>query len=89
MAWFTPEELPNNKYYIFGKDGVKKLAEELSIPLLAQIPLVQSIREASDNGKPAVLDANSKTATAMIEMAQNVAQQVAIKNATQQPVAVN
>lgn len=89
MAWFTPEELPNNKYYIFGKDGVKKLSEELNIPLLAQIPLVQSIREASDNGKPAVLDMASNTALAMIEMAQNVAQQIAIKNAQQQPVETN
>ncbi|HRD39486.1 MAG TPA: P-loop NTPase, partial [Bacteroidia bacterium] len=59
MAWFTPEELPNNKYYVFGKDGVKKLAEELNIPLLAQIPLVQSIREASDDGKPSVLNTNA------------------------------
>ncbi len=84
MAWFTPEELPNNKYYIFGKDGVKKLSEKLNIPLLAQIPLVQSIREASDSGKPAVMDVNSKTSETMIELAQNVAQQVAIKNASAQ-----
>ncbi|MBK7816867.1 MAG: P-loop NTPase [Sphingobacteriaceae bacterium] len=56
MSWFTPAELPNNKYFIFGKDGVKNLAEELQIPLLAQIPLVQSIREASDEGKPSVMD---------------------------------
>ena len=81
MAWFTPEELPNNKYYIFGKDGVKKLAEEMHIPLLAQIPLVQSIREGADNGKPSVLEKDSPQALAFIEMAQNVAQQVAIKNA--------
>jgi ATP-binding protein involved in chromosome partitioning len=81
MAWFTPEELPNNKYYIFGKDGVKKLAEEMQIPLLAQIPLVQSIREGADSGKPSVLEKDSAQAIAFIEMAQNVAQQVAIKNA--------
>ncbi|HWY11239.1 MAG TPA: Mrp/NBP35 family ATP-binding protein [Bacteroidia bacterium] len=80
MAWFTPEELPDNKYYIFGKDGVKKLSEELNVPLLAQIPLVQSIREGSDNGKPSVLDTNSVTAKIFTEMAQNAAQQVAIKN---------
>ncbi len=80
MAWFTPEELPDNKYYIFGKDGVKKLSEELNIPLLAQIPLVQSIREGSDNGKPSVLDTNSVTAKIFTEMAQNAAQQVAIRN---------
>lgn len=85
MAWFTPAELPNNKYYIFGKDGVKNLAEELNVPLLAQIPLVQSIREGSDSGKPSVLDVDSATAKTFTEMAQNAAQQIAIKNA-QQPV---
>ena len=55
MAWFTPAELPENKYYIFGKEGGKKLAEELAIPLLGQIPLVQSIREGGDSGMPIVL----------------------------------
>ena len=55
MAWFTPAELPGNKYYIFGKDGGKQLAEELGVPLLGQIPLVQSIREAGDNGTPIAL----------------------------------
>ena len=55
MAWFTPAELPQNKYYIFGKDGGKDLAAELSVPLLGQIPLVQSIRESGDNGAPIVL----------------------------------
>jgi ATP-binding protein involved in chromosome partitioning len=85
MAWFTPEELPENKYYIFGKDGVKKLAEEMNLPLVAQIPLIQSIREGADEGKPAVLQSNSVQSMAMIEMAQNIAQQVAIKNAS--PVA--
>jgi ATP-binding protein involved in chromosome partitioning len=52
MAWFTPEELPNNKYYIFGKDGCKKLAQKMQLPLLGQIPIVQSIREGGDNGSP-------------------------------------
>lgn len=52
MAWFTPAELPNNRYYIFGKDGGKQLAEELHIPLLGQVPLVQSIREGGDQGTP-------------------------------------
>ena len=55
MAWFTPAELPNNRYYIFGQDGGKKLAEELGVPLLGQIPLVQSVREAGDNGTPIAL----------------------------------
>ena len=55
MAWFTPAELPNNRYYIFGKDGGKQLAEELHIPLLGQVPLVQSIREGGDDGMPIAL----------------------------------
>ena len=58
MAWFTPAELPENKYYIFGKDGCKNLAQEMNIPLLAQIPLVQSICENGDAGKPSALDEN-------------------------------
>ncbi|MBI2721044.1 MAG: Mrp/NBP35 family ATP-binding protein [Bacteroidetes bacterium] len=82
MAWFTPAELPENKYYIFGKDGVKELAEELQVPLLAQLPLVQSVREASDIGRPAVLQENTPQALAFMELAQNVAQQIAIKNAS-------
>lgn len=88
MAWFTPEELPNNKYYIFGKDGVKDLAEELKMPLLAQLPLIQSVREAADAGRPAVMQENTPQAIAFIELAQNVAQQVAILNATKTEVAV-
>jgi len=55
MAWFTPEELPENKYYIFGQDGAKNLAEQMDVPLMAQLPLIQSIREAGDVGRPAVL----------------------------------
>ena len=55
MAWFTPAELPENRYYIFGKDGGKQLAEELNIPLLGQVPLVQSIREGGDEGTPIAL----------------------------------
>ncbi|MDR0976672.1 MAG: Mrp/NBP35 family ATP-binding protein, partial [Prevotellaceae bacterium] len=56
MAWFTPAELPQNRYYIFGKEGVKQLAEEMNVPLLGQIPLVQSIRESGDNGAPVALN---------------------------------
>jgi ATP-binding protein involved in chromosome partitioning len=81
MAWFTPAELPENKYYIFGKDGIKNLAEEKKLPLLAQIPLVQSIQEASDAGRPAILQESTPQAIAFMELAQNVAQQLAIKNA--------
>lgn len=59
MAWFTPAELPDNKYYIFGQDGAKNLAESMNVPLLAQIPLIQSVREAGDVGRPAVLQENT------------------------------
>jgi ATP-binding protein involved in chromosome partitioning len=55
MAWFTPEELPGNRYYIFGKDGCEKLVQQFNVPLLGQVPLVQSIREGGDNGEPSVL----------------------------------
>ena len=72
MAWFTPAELPNNKYYIFGKDGGKKLAEELHIPLLGQIPLVQSIREGGDEGTPIVLQAGHPAAIFFDEIAQKL-----------------
>jgi ATP-binding protein involved in chromosome partitioning len=63
MAWFTPEELPDNKYYIFGKEGCKKMAEKFDVPLLAQIPLVQSIREGGDNGNPIALNDRSDGAS--------------------------
>ncbi|MCX6294980.1 MAG: Mrp/NBP35 family ATP-binding protein [Bacteroidetes bacterium] len=82
MSYFTPAELPNNKYYIFGKDGAKNLAEKLGVPLLGEIPLVQSICEAGDAGRPAVLQENSPQALAFMQMASNVAQQVSIVNAT-------
>lgn len=81
MSYFTPAELPDNKYYIFGKDGAKDLAERLNVPLLGQIPIVQSIREAGDSGRPAGLQENTAVADAFLEMAKNVAQQVAIRNA--------
>ena len=81
MAYFTPAELPNNKYYIFGRDGAKKLAEELKTPLLGQIPIVQSICEAGDAGRPAVLQKDTPQAKAFLELAGNLAQQVAIVNA--------
>lgn len=59
MAWFTPEELPENKYFIFGRDGAKNLSAQMNVPLLAQIPLIQSVREAGDVGRPAVLQDNT------------------------------
>jgi len=84
MAYFTPAELPDSKYYIFGKDGGKEFAINNVIPFLGQIPLVQSIREGGDNGLPAVLHADEATRKAFLEVAQNLAQQVAIQNATKQ-----
>lgn len=72
MAWFTPAELPENKYYIFGKDGGKKLAEESGIPLLGQIPLVQSIREGGDEGVPVALQAGHPAALAFEEIAREL-----------------
>ena len=85
MSWFTPAELPENKYYIFGKEGGAKLAKELEIPLLGSIPLVQGVRESGDNGSPVVLDDNSPAADAMMQMAEATAQQIAIRNATLPP----
>lgn len=80
MAWFTPEELPENKYYIFGKDGGKSLSEKTGVPLLGQIPLVQGIRESGDSGLPAVLKGGI-TAQAFKELAESLARQIAIRNA--------
>lgn len=68
MAWFTPAELPDNKYYIFGRDGAKNLAEGMNVPFLGQIPLVQSVREAGDVGKPAVFQENTPTSNAFDEL---------------------
>lgn len=81
MAWFTPEELPDNKYFIFGKDGASDLAKSLNVPLLGQIPLVQSIREGGDVGHPASLQTSGPLPDLFIRLAGNVAQQVAIRNA--------
>ena len=72
MAWFTPAELPNNRYYIFGKDGGKQLAEELNIPLLGQVPLVQSIREGGDEGTPIALQDGHPAAKMFEEICQHL-----------------
>jgi ATP-binding protein involved in chromosome partitioning len=85
MAWFTPEELPDNKYYIFGKDGGVKMAEELDIPLLGQVPIVQSIREGGDSGNPAAFDENSVIGKVFTEIAANVIRQVESRNASMDP----
>jgi ATP-binding protein involved in chromosome partitioning len=80
MAWFTPAELPGNKYYIFGKEGCKDLAEKLGIELLAQIPLVQSICENGDAGKPAVLDSIDPAGKAFSKLALNLIAQLEKRN---------
>ena len=85
MSWFTPAELPENKYYLFGKEGCKQLAEEMNVPLLGQIPIVQSICENGDKGTPAALNEDSITGRAFIELAENVVKQTEKRNAEQAP----
>ncbi len=85
MAWFTPAELPENKYYIFGKEGCKQLAEELDVPLLGQIPIVQSICENGDKGTPVALDENSVTGRAFLQLAAAVVRQVDKRNVEMAP----
>ncbi|WP_026473910.1 Mrp/NBP35 family ATP-binding protein [Alkaliflexus imshenetskii] len=80
MAWFTPAELPDNKYYIFGKDGCKQLAESLNVPLLGQIPIVQGIREGGDDGQPSALNSDSLTGMAFGELAKAVVAAVEKRN---------
>lgn len=82
MSYFTPEELPDNKYYIFGEGGGLNLSEKYDVPLLGQIPIVQSIRESGDNGYPAVLK-EGVTSNAFNEVAETLARQIAIRNASQ------
>jgi len=81
MAYFTPAELPDNKYYLFGKDGGKELAQKFDVPFLGEIPIVQGISEAGDNGAPIALNAQHVLAQSFSEIAGRVAQQIAIHNA--------
>jgi ATP-binding protein involved in chromosome partitioning len=85
MAWFTPAELPQNKYYIFGKEGCKQLSQELNVPLLGQIPVVQSICESGDNGMPAVLDKDSITGQAFLNLAKRVVEETDRRNREKDP----
>jgi len=80
MAYFTPEELPDNKYYIFGKTGARNLATDLNVPFLGEIPLVQSIREAGDIGRPAALQTGTPVEKAFEELTKNVVQEVVSRN---------
>jgi ATP-binding protein involved in chromosome partitioning len=85
MSWFTPAELPNNKYYIFGKDGGKNLAEEMGLKLLGQIPIVQSIREGGDEGIPAANNVESIMGLAFAEIAEKVTHQLHLRNIRKSP----
>ncbi|AOR28989.1 septum site-determining protein MinD [Formosa sp. Hel1_33_131] len=85
MAYFTPEELPDNKYFLFGKEGAKHLAEDLKIPFLGEIPLVQSVREAGDLGRPAAMQEHTPIEAAFNTITQNVAQEVVRRNTALPP----
>ena len=80
MAYFTPEELPENKYYIFGKEGAKNLAEDLDVPFLGEIPLVQSIRDAGDVGRPAAMQTATPVEIAFEALTRNVVSELVARN---------
>ncbi|MFT7628733.1 MAG: ATP-binding protein involved in chromosome partitioning, partial [Ulvibacter sp.] len=88
MAFFTPDELPENKYYIFGKEGAKNLAEDLQVPFLGEVPLVQSIREAGDAGRPAALQTATLVEEAFEEITKNVVQETVRRNEALPPTEV-
>lgn len=88
MAYFTPAELPENKYYIFGKGGAQQMADQFELPYLGEIPLVQSIREGGDKGIPAILDDEPVANAAFTQLAQRIAQNIAIRNANLEPTKV-
>lgn len=85
MAYFTPAELPENKYYIFGQHGAKNLADDLNVPFLGEVPLVQSIREAGDYGRPAAMQTASEVQTVFEEITRNVVQQTVDRNSSLPP----
>lgn len=80
MAYFTPAELPDNKYYIFGQHGARNLAEDLSVPFLGEVPLVQSVREAGDFGRPAAMQQDSPVAEVFVDVARRVVEEVVARN---------
>ena len=85
MSWFTPEELPDNKYYIFGKEGCKRLAEKKGIPLLGQIPIVQGIRESGDAGEPIALFKEKPSGEAFHQLAHSVEKAIETRNIEMEP----
>ncbi len=88
MAYFTPAELPENKYYIFGKGGAQQMAEQFELPFLGEVPLVQSIREGGDRGIPAILDDESLTKEIFTTLTQKIARNISIRNADLEPTKV-
>lgn len=88
MAYFTPEELPNNKYYLFGKGGGRQMAEQFELPFLGEIPLVQGIREGGDRGIPAVMDDEPIAKNTFVKLAQAVARNVAMRNSNMDPTRI-
>ena len=85
MAYFTPAELPDNKYYIFGQEGAKNLADDLGVPFLGEIPIVQSIREAGDYGRPAAMQIASPVENIFDEVTRNVVREVVARNESLPP----
>jgi ATP-binding protein involved in chromosome partitioning len=88
MAYFTPAELPDNKYYIFGKGGARQMAEQFELPFLGEVPIVQSIREGGDKGIPAVIDDEPVSHDAFMNLARQVARNVAMRNANIEPTQI-
>ncbi|HRN99379.1 MAG TPA: P-loop NTPase, partial [Flavobacterium sp.] len=80
MAYFTPAELPENKYYIFGQHGARNLADDLQVPFLGEVPLVQSVREAGDYGRPAAMQTGSPVADVFVDVARRVVEEVVSRN---------
>jgi len=88
MSYFTPKELPGNKYYIFGKNGGKHLAEEFDLPLLGQIPIIESIREGADIGVPAMVSDDALTRKAFMDFTDNAVRAIAMRNANLEPTEI-